>query len=247
MTQWPPTRVLAAVDFGEPSTAALILAGRFTAAVGGTLTVIYAEPVDVPPYFTHDQIETIEREVRAARQGAENAVREFVHAHTPVPASIVVSSQPETEAILAAAKDADLIVVGTHGRRGPKRWWLGSVAERVVREAQVPVLVVHATQRPLREPAPVLSPVVLGGASAGEEAHRWGDLFAAASGGKVVEGPEVEACDETRVESTSLVVVSLPRSPGRRVVHEHVIALARTCTVPVLFVPTESEQKHVPA
>lgn len=247
MAQWPPTRVLTAVDFGDPSIAALTLAGRFTAAVGGTLTVIYAETVDVPPYFTHDQLETIEREVRAARQGAEDAVREFVHVHTPVQASVVVSLQPETEAILAAAKDADLIVVGTHGRRGPKRWWLGSVAERVVREAHVPVLVVHAAPHALRETAPVLNPVVLGGENASEEAHRWGDLFAAALGGSLVEGPDVDACDSTRVESTSLVVVSLPRIPGQRAVHEHVVALARTCTVPVLFVPTESNGKHVPA
>ena len=243
MAHWPPSRVLTAVDFGEPSIAALVLAGRFTAATGGALTVLYAETVDVPPYFTHDQIETIEREVRAAREGAEAALRELVQAHTPASASIVVTSRPETEAILAAAKDADLIVVGTHGRRGPKRWWLGSVAERVVREAHVPVLVVHATPALLREPAPVLSPVVLGGDGASEEAHRWGTLFANAFGGATVDGPDVDACEAARVDSTSLVVVSLPRSPEKRVVHDHVVALARTCTVPVLFVPTESERE----
>jgi nucleotide-binding universal stress UspA family protein len=47
------------------------------------------------------------------------------------------------EGILDAARGHDLIVMGTHGRGGPARWWAGSVAERVVREADVPVLVVR--------------------------------------------------------------------------------------------------------
>ena len=46
---------------------------------------------------------------------------------------------------------ADLIIVGTHGRRGPGRWWLGSVAERVVRAATIPVLVTRAAATPPRD------------------------------------------------------------------------------------------------
>ena len=46
---------------------------------------------------------------------------------------------------LASDLDADLIVVGTHGRRGVKRLMLGSIAERVVRLAPCPVLVVPRT------------------------------------------------------------------------------------------------------
>ena len=42
----------------------------------------------------------------------------------------------------AEANDVDLIVMGTHGRRGLDRWLLGSVTERVVKNAPVPVLVV---------------------------------------------------------------------------------------------------------
>jgi nucleotide-binding universal stress UspA family protein len=43
----------------------------------------------------------------------------------------------------AAADSVDLIVIGTHGRTGATRFVLGSVAERVVREANCPVLTVH--------------------------------------------------------------------------------------------------------
>ena len=38
---------------------------------------------------------------------------------------------------------ADLIVIGTHGRRGFKRFFLGSVAEQVVRESRIPVLLIR--------------------------------------------------------------------------------------------------------
>jgi len=58
--------------------------------------------------------------------------------------SIVVEGYP-SQAIIDAAKKkgADLIVMGSHGRSGLKRLWLGSVAESVVREASVPVLIVR--------------------------------------------------------------------------------------------------------
>lgn len=47
--------------------------------------------------------------------------------------------------ILADAKrwNASLIVTGTHGRRGPKRWMLGSTAEGLLRQSPVPVLLVR--------------------------------------------------------------------------------------------------------
>jgi nucleotide-binding universal stress UspA family protein len=41
------------------------------------------------------------------------------------------------------AEGADLIAMGTHGRSGPSRWVLGSVAERVLRHAEVPLLLVR--------------------------------------------------------------------------------------------------------
>ena len=46
----------------------------------------------------------------------------------------------------AKAWNADLIVIGTHGRRGVGRWLLGSDAEQIVRMAPVPVLLVRDTE-----------------------------------------------------------------------------------------------------
>jgi len=62
----------------------------------------------------------------------------------------------EEIARLASELDADLIVVGTHGRRGLSRLLLGSVAEGTVRLAPCPVLVVRP--KPLPEATPAIEP-----------------------------------------------------------------------------------------
>jgi nucleotide-binding universal stress UspA family protein len=48
----------------------------------------------------------------------------------------------------AASRDADLVVMATHGRTGPGHWILGSVAEAVLARCPVPVLLVRAWQQP---------------------------------------------------------------------------------------------------
>jgi hypothetical protein len=64
---------------------------------------------------------------------------------------------PATEiAQMAADLEADMVVVGTHGRRGIARLLLGSVAEAVVRLAPCPVLVVRPKALP--EPGPQIEP-----------------------------------------------------------------------------------------
>jgi nucleotide-binding universal stress UspA family protein len=58
----------------------------------------------------------------------------------------VVTGNPVDELLsLALARDADLIVVGTHGRRGLRRMLLGSFAETLVRRSPIPVAVVRGS------------------------------------------------------------------------------------------------------
>lgn len=53
------------------------------------------------------------------------------------------------KAIVAEAEAGDVIVMATHGRTGMRRWFIGSIAEEVLRHATVPVLLVRVT-----DPAP---------------------------------------------------------------------------------------------
>ncbi len=65
-----------------------------------------------------------------------------------VDTEVVTATRPIYEEIAeyAAKEDVDLIVLATHGRTGASRLFLGSVAERVVREAKCAVLVVPAKE-----------------------------------------------------------------------------------------------------
>jgi nucleotide-binding universal stress UspA family protein len=241
MIHCPPRRIAVAVDFGEASGAAVGLAGRIASRFGSTLLAVHAETFEVPPYFTREQMDLLEQEVRAARKTAEAELRIFVARHSSVPSEVHVSERPAVEAIVRGAKDADLIVMGTHGRRGPKRWWLGSVAERVVRESVVPVLVTHGGPEAPAAVGMQLDPVLLGAGRDGP-ARAWADALATAFDGTVREGPAVDQCASgAGVAATSVVVVPMPAHPAGRTVHEAVVALVRACTVPVLFVPEGAE------
>jgi nucleotide-binding universal stress UspA family protein len=64
-------------------------------------------------------------------------------------ARTVHESGPVADTIIACAHEveADLIAMSTHGRTGPSRWLLGSVADRVVRGAGMPVLMIRPINR----------------------------------------------------------------------------------------------------
>lgn len=63
-----------------------------------------------------------------------------------VPVKVVIVQDPPHEAItqFAETNGVDLIVICSRGQSGPSRWLMGSVAERIVRGASTPVLLVRA-------------------------------------------------------------------------------------------------------
>jgi nucleotide-binding universal stress UspA family protein len=113
------------------------------------LTTMMVEPVAVP-------IDDVLESMRAdGRRALDKALARARAAGVQAEATQVASrGSPVSDVILAQAKraKADVIVMGTHGRRGLNRLLLGSDAERVLRDARVPVLLVRASER--RRPAP---------------------------------------------------------------------------------------------
>lgn len=109
-----------------------------------------------------DRRRAIRRELRDAREYLDSVaigVRERLADARGVSVTwSIARGHDVAEAILRAAQPADdtrrpdlpaevhLIAMGTHGRGGLKRWLMGSVAERVVRDAPMPVLVVRPRQ-----------------------------------------------------------------------------------------------------
>ena len=73
MWTYPPRHILVAVDFGPASARALRVAAALAARHGSAITALHAETVEVPPYFTHDQLKDVERQhAVATRRGARN-------------------------------------------------------------------------------------------------------------------------------------------------------------------------------
>jgi nucleotide-binding universal stress UspA family protein len=74
-------------------------------------------------------------------------VMDDVRARTPVVIATAVREGSVADSILDYAEEsgADLIVMSTHGRSGMERWLLGSVAEKVVRGAKMPVMMIRPT------------------------------------------------------------------------------------------------------
>lgn len=234
--QCPPKTILVGVDFGDASARALAIARAIASTFQARLRTLHAERFEPPPYFTIEQMARLEEERHATQAAsAENLVRFAGGSAYPVEA--VVADEPPVEAILDEAKGADLIVVGTHGRRGPGRWWLGSVAERVVRAAPVPVLVTHASDAP---PSEVFERVTLvrDGHREDEVVRACAAQLAAVGGGSLVEGGPISQCGSDLLKRASLVVLPMPGERPSWTLTDPVARVLGSCERPVLFIPS---------
>jgi nucleotide-binding universal stress UspA family protein len=79
---------------------------------------------------------------RGAREYLARIARDFEKRRVAATADVRFGD-PARE-LVAAVQSGDLIVMSTHGRGGPARWFLGSVAEAVARHAPVPVMLIRA-------------------------------------------------------------------------------------------------------
>jgi nucleotide-binding universal stress UspA family protein len=148
------SNVLVATDFGDSSRAALAYARHIAGAFGSTLHVLHvagnvvAEAVGVEGYTT-DYL-ALQREVEEAARSELQALITEADRRTLSARTEVLTADAPAQAIVAFARKipADLIVIGTHGRRQAVDSAIGSVAERVARTAPCPVLTVRPTARP---------------------------------------------------------------------------------------------------
>lgn len=240
----PPQTVLAGVDFGEASARALAIAGVVAAGFDARLRVLHAERFEPPPYFTIEQIARLEAERHEGQAAAVAHLMQFAgHAAAPV-AEAIVLDEPPVDALLREAATADLIVLGTHGRRGPARWWLGSVAERVVRAGVAPVLVTRAATTDPRE---IFERVVLfqDGTTADAPALACAEHFAGLARGTVTKAGPLAACDAAALQQASLVMMPTPGDRASWIFSDPVARILGGCDRPVLFIRTQPAQQEI--
>lgn len=134
-------RIVCPVDFSDSSEAALDLASKLARENGAKLLIVH-----------------VEENAALAHPGMFGGLppvtwpqRQRLNEVLPTATEVLFEQDmligdPATEIVeFADKKDADLIVMGTHGNSGMLRMLLGSVAEGVVRKSKVPVLTLKAT------------------------------------------------------------------------------------------------------
>jgi nucleotide-binding universal stress UspA family protein len=142
-------KILVPVDFSEPSQKALHYARPFAEQFGAGLTLVHVvEPITYPMEFGYIPIETPDLEKqRLTELGAKLAqLGEDLGASVPVESFIRVGRAWKEIVETAKTQGTDLIIVATHGYTGLQHALLGSVAEKIVRHAPCPVLVVRTEE-----------------------------------------------------------------------------------------------------
>jgi nucleotide-binding universal stress UspA family protein len=135
--------ILVATDFGEAARHAGDVASELATKFGAKLTVMHVWTVPTPAYAESIAL-PLDRIQKAADEAMESEAKRLRAAFGEL--RTIVVPGVAWRAIVEAAQEHgfDLIVIGTHGRRGVPRLFLGSVAEKVVRASPVPVLTVHS-------------------------------------------------------------------------------------------------------
>jgi nucleotide-binding universal stress UspA family protein len=137
-------RILCPIEFDQTSLDALTLAYDLARESHATLYLLHvaripADYMDVPLPFPENP-----RWERQAREKLERIAAERLQSGFDYQIN-VVSGTPDIDVLrMANELKVDLIVMATHGRKGLKHLVLGSVAERVVREAHCPVLTIRS-------------------------------------------------------------------------------------------------------
>lgn len=146
-------RILLATDGSSVSHQALAQAVGLASAFGSQLRIVCVTDqysIDPSWWVNAEAFEELVQRMRAASnqvlsEACAEAQKSGVHADTRL-LELEERGQRISDRIAneAAAWPADLIVLGTHGRRGMDRLVLGSVAEGVARRASAPVMLVRA-------------------------------------------------------------------------------------------------------
>lgn len=139
-------KILCALDLSEHSKTVASYTSMIAKMADASIHVVYVAPTMTQYTGFHVAPNTIDTFVGEIVSGAETAMEKFIADHF---ADYEVSSEIAVgianEEILEASKkiEADIIIMGTHGRKGIDKILFGSVAEKVLIESLVPVITIR--------------------------------------------------------------------------------------------------------
>jgi nucleotide-binding universal stress UspA family protein len=143
--------ILVPIDFTETSERALDYAVELAQKLGAKITVMHA--YELPIYGFPDgalvaSVDVATRISQASQEGLQGALDKRKNCGVAMSAILRDGPPADEIASVADAIGADLVVLGTHGRRGLRRAIMGSVAEEVIRACRCPVLTIHDSSEP---------------------------------------------------------------------------------------------------
>lgn len=146
-------RIMVALDGSKSGTRVLQEAVKIASLTQGTVHAVYV--VDKTPLFSYagyyDPIALVDALRKDGREALQNAEAACKAAGVACESELIETERlsddvADTLQRYAARTGVELAVLGTHGRRGVRRVVLGSVAERFVRFAECPVLLVRSAE-----------------------------------------------------------------------------------------------------
>jgi len=139
--------ILCPVDFSEASAHALAYAREIATQFQANIKLLHVIQLPAHPLDTNDlmPLEEFENEYASRFQKQLDQLVQEQHDKGVEVEAMQTTGLPHDEIIQAAGElQADMIIMGTHGRTGLAHFLIGSVAERVVRMSPIPVLTVRA-------------------------------------------------------------------------------------------------------
>lgn len=159
MISIPPKLILVPTDFSEPAAHALRFAARLAQRFGARLRLVYADyfvpPVDFSASAAVEYALTSDEAADEAKKHLSRLAEEFVPKGVTCETRVVIDSPVPAIIDEARYANADLVVMGTHGRTGFRRLIVGSVTEAVMRIANVPVIAISPLTDARRIAAPL--------------------------------------------------------------------------------------------
>jgi nucleotide-binding universal stress UspA family protein len=142
----PPRNILAATDFSETAERAAALAGTLARRFSADLHLLHVVVLIEDSTLDADGRDQLERLLVTGEEARRKLLEKSPGNHDASVTPHLVRGIDPDEVIVETASNlgCELIVMGTHGRRGLSHFLLGSVAERVVRTSPAPVLSLRA-------------------------------------------------------------------------------------------------------
>ena len=141
-------KILVAIDDSEISANVIQQAAQLAKALNSQITLVQVMTLD--PYLADAYLrmgqsnELIERVRSYVQENLTKAQKQFEELGQTVATQVVEGFSVHEEIIKAAQNlEVDLIIMGSHGRTGFKKFILGSVAQKVLGESHIPVLIIR--------------------------------------------------------------------------------------------------------